>query len=750
MAERLTIASTPLAPYEQFIQAKRPALIPTGFTPSDINPMLFPFQRDIVTWACKRGRACILLDCGLGKTPIQLEWARLVADHADGPVLILAPLSVSLQTQREGVKFGIPVTVCRSQADVIDGVNITNYEMLHHFDPAAFVGVVLDESSILKAHDGKTRSRIIESFSDTAYKLACTATPAPNDHMELGNHAEFMGVMSRTEMLSMFFVHDGGDTSQWRLKQHGETAFWEWVASWAVLMRRPSDLGYDDDGFVLPALNVHRYRGESELVADNALFAAAPDTLLEQLRTRRATIQHRVGALIDAITSSTNTDQWLVWCDLNSEQDAVADACKAEDITVSSIQGTTPDCDKLRLEEEWRLGKRRVLVTKPTVFGFGMNWQHCRKMAFVGMSHSYEQYYQAIRRCWRFGQPRAVDVHIFTTEQDDVVVENVMRKEQQAIRMAETMVASTRNVTSAEIRNTERTTNGYHTDDASSAKWRMMLGDCVERIRELNDDQIDYTIFSPPFASLYTYSNSERDMGNCKDDAEFAEHFAYLVPQLLRVTRPGRLLSFHCMNLPTSKERDGVIGIRDFRGELIRAFTDAGWIFHSEVCIWKDPVTAMQRTKALGLLHKQLKKDSTMSRQGIPDYIVTMRKPGVNDKPVSHTNETFPVALWQRYASPVWMDINPSKTLQYRMAKDADDERHICPLQLEVIERCVDLWTADGDTVLSPFAGIGSEGYVAVQRHRQFIGIELKRSYYDAACRNLAHAEMLATARTLF
>lgn len=268
-------------------------------------------------------------------------------------------------------------------------------------------------------------------------------------------------------------------------------------------------------------------------------------------------------------------------------------------------------------------------------------------------------------------------------------------------------------------------------------KYAMYQGDCVEIIKDIPDNSIHYSIFSPPFASLYTYSSSERDMGNCKDIDEFMIHFNYLIPELYRTTMSGRLLSFHCMNLPTSKQNHGYIGIQDFRGELIRAFVKHGWIYHSEVCIWKDPVTAMQRTKALGLLHKQLKKDSCMSRQGIPDYLVTMRKPGDNVERVTHTNNSFPVSIWQRYASPVWMDINPSNTLQRMSVREDDDERHICPLQLEVIERAIDLWTNPNDIVLSPFAGIGSEGYVALQRHRKFIGIELKGSYYKQAVTNL-------------
>ena len=274
-----------------------------------------------------------------------------------------------------------------------------------------------------------------------------------------------------------------------------------------------------------------------------------------------------------------------------------------------------------------------------------------------------------------------------------------------------------------------------------SRTWSIYHGDCIDVVKGIPDESVHFSVFSPPFASLYTYSNSDRDMGNCKTDEEFFMHFGFLVDELYRVLKPGRNISFHCMNLPTSKERDGQIGIRDFRGDLIRLFVSKGFIFHSEVCIWKDPVIAMQRTKALGLLWKQVRKDSCMSRQGIPDYLVTMRKPGENIERVSHTHEEYPVSLWQKIASPVWMDINPSDTLQKESAREEKDERHICPLQLEVIRRALQLWTNPNDIVLSPFAGIGSEGYVSVQEGRRFIGVELKESYYKQAIANLQVAE---------
>ena len=274
-------------------------------------------------------------------------------------------------------------------------------------------------------------------------------------------------------------------------------------------------------------------------------------------------------------------------------------------------------------------------------------------------------------------------------------------------------------------------------DQCITDQFALYNGDCVKISRELPDESVDFIIYSPPFASLYVYSNSDYDMGNVKDDAEFMEQFAFLVKEMYRILTPGRLMAVHCMNLPTSKVRDGYIGIKDFRGDLIRSFQKEGFIYHSEVCIWKDPVTAMQRTKALGLLYKQVRKDSAMSRQGIPDYLIVMRKPGENTKPISHTHDEFPVEIWQQYASPVWMDINQSRTLNKVPARESDDERHICPLQLDVIERAMSLWTRPEDVVFSPFAGIGSEGYVALTMGRKFIGAELKQSYYAVAKENL-------------
>lgn len=738
--------------YEEFISRKKVIDQDTGIqNPPDLNPKLFDFQRDIVRWSLKRGRAAIFADCGLGKTPMQLEWARVIRDHTGGNVLILAPLAVAQQTVREGAKFGIDVKYCRSQEQTEKGITIANYEMLDHFDAAQFSGVVLDESSILKNYTGKFRNQIIETFKNTPFRLACTATPAPNDHMELGNHCEFLGVMSRTEMLSMFFVHDGGDTAKWRIKGHAETDYWKWVCSWAVMLRKPSDLGYDDGKFILPELQIkHAVVEITECdSADGFLFRMPAATLSERQTERKLTVEQRV-SLASELVKTDQSVPWLVWCDRNDESAALAESIPES----TELTGS----DKPEMKEAAMLGfssgNVRVLVTKPSIAGFGMNWQHCANVVFVGLSDSYEQFYQAIRRCWRFGQTKTVQCWIVTASTEGAVVANIERKEKDAQKMADEMVKHMHVYNEENIKGTRREKNEYKEGEKQGKKYRALLGDCVARMKELPDESIDFSIYSPPFSSLYTYSNSDRDMGNSKSDDEFFHHYGFLISEHFRTHRPGRCISVHCMNLPTSKERNGYIGIRDFRGDIIRAFEKAGFIYHSEVCIWKDPVVAMQRTKALGLLHKQLCKDSCMSRQGIPDYLVTFRKPGENSNPVSGQLEHFAgdmqtfkntgnlsIDIWQRYASPVWMDINPSKTLQKESAREEKDERHICPLQLDVIERALQLWSKEGDMVLSPFMGIGSEGVMSLRLGRKFVGIELKESYWKQACKNLDNTE---------
>ncbi len=440
--------------YGNFLQAKRIAVKPAGFDPSrPLTAKLFDFQKDIVRWGLRKGKSAFFEDCGLGKTAQQIEWAYHVFTKTGRPVLIFAPLAVSQQTHREGAKFGIPVKVCRAQSEIQHGVNIANYEMLEHFDPGEFAGIVLDESSILKG-DGPMRKAITEFSSVIPYRLACTATPAPNDHMELGNHAEFLGIMSKTEMLATFFVHDGGDTSKWRLKGHAEAAFWRWVASWAVMVRRPSDLGYDDGGFDLPPIEYHQHTVAAEWSAD-FLFPVEAQTLQERNGARRDSLDARVKLCAELVNNSR--EQWVLWCNLNDESKALALAIP----DCVEVTGSDSDKHKEQAAMDFIDGKVRVLGSKASIFGFGMNFQRCRNAAFVGLSDSWESVYQATRRIWRFGQERTVHTHFITGELEGAVVRNIQRKETQAAEMAESMLGHMRAINTAEIHGTVRETNSY-------------------------------------------------------------------------------------------------------------------------------------------------------------------------------------------------------------------------------------------------------------------------------------------------
>ena len=422
--------------YAEFLNTKREKVNPCGFAvdPSAMTPALFDWQREIIAWALKRGRAAMFEDCGLGKTAQQLEWARHVVEHTGRAVLILAPLAVSDQTIREGGKFGIAVHRCNSGDDVIPAaVNVTNYERLEKFNSDPFAGIVLDESSILKAYDGKTRRMITDFAKPIEYRLCCTATPAPNDLIELCNHAEFLDIMSGKEILALFFRQDGNTTHNWRLKGHARQAFWMWMAEWSVAIRRPSDIGYSDDGYILPPLNMIQETVTND-VHDGWLFAMEARTLAERRESRKNSLGRRVARAAELANNSS--EQWLIWCDLNAEGDALADAIP----DAVQVKGADSTDFKEKTLNDFATGNLRVLVSKPSIAGFGMNFQTCHNVLFVGLSDSYEAFYQAIRRCWRFGQTKSVNCHVLCADSDGAVVENIRRKDAQSTEMFDEVV----------------------------------------------------------------------------------------------------------------------------------------------------------------------------------------------------------------------------------------------------------------------------------------------------------------------
>ena len=451
--------------YSEFLNNKKFVLESSGFEVdrSELNPNLFDFQKDIVRWALAKGRAAVFASCGLGKTLIQLEWADKICKHTgdNSKILILAPLAVSAQTVREGEKFNISVNLCESQADVKSGINITNYEKLDKFTAYEFTGVVLDESSILKSFTGKVRTAIIDNFSRVPYKLACTATPAPNDYMELGNHSEFLGVMTRAEMLAMFFVHDGGQTSKWRLKGHAEGIFWQWMASWAVFIDNPVNLGYKTTAYNLPELNIN------EIVVDADKHFNEALTLTERRQARKDSLPDRCRKAAEIVNNSD--EQFIVWCDLNAEQDKLAEYIQDN----VSVQGSTKNKLKIERESDWRHGGHRTLITKPLCFGYGMNWQHCHNMIFTGLSDSYEQFYQALRRCWRFGQKHAVNVYIIISGKEGCVKQNIERKEADFLKMQTEMIKLTKDITKKELKKTCRISTPYKPSELMRLpKWK--------------------------------------------------------------------------------------------------------------------------------------------------------------------------------------------------------------------------------------------------------------------------------------
>lgn len=451
-----------LTDYEEFIASKRIASKPSGFTidRDTLHKALFEYQLDIVTWALRRGRAALFEHTGMGKTLQQLVWGDEVSKFTNGGMgLLLAPLAVTHQTKQEADRWGITAREVTNQSECGPGINITNYDKLDRFDPSLFDFVIIDESSRLKSYDGAFRNFVISAFANCPFRLACTATPAPNDYMELGNHAEFLGIMTRTEMLATFFTHDGGDTSKWILKGHAEEAFWKWVCTWAVMIQKPSDLGYSDDGFELPPLHIHHRTVERDdaIPDDGALFQLEARTLQERQRERKLSTTDRVGACAEIVLESD--EQCIVWCDRNGEQDAIAKILGNRCVSIHG-HGMSDD-DKVRLYELWKSGAVPYMVVKGIMFGFGLNMQQCHRMVFLGLSDSWEQYFQAIRRCWRFGQAHAVDSYVVTSSLEGAVVANIERKEQQASEMAARMIEHMRAEMEREIRSCDREEEEY-------------------------------------------------------------------------------------------------------------------------------------------------------------------------------------------------------------------------------------------------------------------------------------------------
>lgn len=726
--------------YEDFLATKTWDDPATGITIDEnaLSPVLYPFQRALVAWALRRGRAGLFAHTGLGKGLMLLEWT----EHIAGPVLILAPLAVTHQLQRESEnKFGRTLQYVRRPEDITQRVVVTNYDMMQRFYDTPFTGIVCDESSIIKSITSKTREALLKHFAHIPYRLCCTATPAPNDIAEIGNHAEFLGVMKRTDMLSAFFVHDD---SGWRLRGHAANAFYRWMASYAMALRSPDDIGFDGRAFQLPPLTIKAHTVQTPRYANGALFNdIGLKGITDRAATRRNTLSERVAL---AVTLAQQAEgQVICWCGLNEESTALARALGPD--ACVEVHGT------LSLEEkESRLlqfldGQKQILVTKPVIAGHGLNMQQANTAIFVGLSDSWESWFQTIRRMWRYGQTHEVVVHVVLSDREQPILTNIQRKEHQAEGMVQHMIEHMQVHEQEALHGQPASNTTEPIQHFQGPGWDLYQGDCVDGLQHVPDNSVGLTVTSPPFLALYQYSPTERDIGNSKNTAAFFAHFRYVADQLMRVTMPGRHVAMHVSQVPAMLVRDGWIGMKDFRGEMVRAMSEWGWLYHGEVVIDRDPQAQAIRIRAKGLAFQQLHKDASWLRPALADYILLFRKPGDNPVEIHPDvdNET-----WIQWARPIWYGIKETETLNAAEARDADDDRHICPLALGTIERCIRLWSNQGETCLDCFSGIGSTGFIALKHGRRYIGCELKPSYAATSVKNLAMALQQQSQQTLF
>lgn len=752
-----------MSSYAELLESKIKKRQETGFdiSESELSQSLYPFQKYLVKRALKNGKFAIFADCGLGKTIMQLEWAKKVSEHTGRPVLILTPLVVNIQTIMQAERFGLMCEKLKSDVFGV-GVYISNYEQLHNIDCSQFSGVVLDESSILKNYTGKYKQLIIESFKDTQFKLACTATPSPNDLNEIGNHSEFLDVLDSQDMRSKWFVRDEG-MNNYRLKFHAKKDFYAWISSWASMICKPSDLGFSDEGYILPKINqIDHCITTMAKVGSGLLFNQASINATNYNSELRDTKESRMKKVIEICN---NTDgQILIWVKHNDEGAYLEKHLES----CVNVQGSDSNEKKETNLLGFAESKFRILITKAKIAQFGMNFQNCSTQIFASIDFSFESYYQQIRRSYRFGQKNEVNIHVITTDTMENVVKTIEKKQRQFIEMQDEMNRNINNVKYGLLSEYER--KEFKNEDVFLIK-----GDSCIEVKTIPDNSIDLIIFSPPFSSLFTYSNYIHDMGNNESHADFFKQYDFLLKDLYRILKPGRLMCCHTKDLGVYKNSSGYTGMYDFTREHTKSVIDmmpkdwvndttgkntdscqdAGFKLHSKITIWCDPVLEMQRTKTQRLLYKTVTSDSTKTGIGMAEYITIFKKWDGSDEsnwePVTNLNkQNFPLDTWQKWASPVWMDIKRTDVLNGKEGTDLGDEKHIAPLQLEVIHRLVNLYSNKDETVFTPFLGIGSEIYKSVENGRKGIGIELKDSYFDTAVKNICNVMGKKKQLTLF
>ena len=726
--------------YQDILERKKVRRIESGFDAPDLNPALFDFQQYCVRKMLKMGKGAIFAGCGNGKTLMQLEWAKRVAEHEGKPVLILAPLSVSKQTIAEGARFGYHVVLHRDRTPD-DKLIITNYEQIENINAEEFVGVVLDESSILKNFTGHYKRLLIEVFEFIPYKLFCSATPSPNDLNEIGNHSEFLDVLDAQDMRSRWFVREEG-MNNYRLKGHAKSDFYGWIASWAIMFENPADIGFIETGkkFILPPLNYVEHTIESQ-PEEGCIFAQGIVNATNFNAELRKTMAERLE--MAAKLARESDGQVLIWIKQNAEGDILRKLLPE----AVEVRGNDKDTVKEERLLDFAAGKFKILISKAKICGYGMNFQNCGTQIFAAPDFSFEDFYQQVRRSYRFGRKGAVNIHLIITDSMANARATIERKQKNFEEMLHEINQNVNEKTYGLL-------NEYEYREYKDDFVFLMKGDTTIEIKRIPDNSVDLIIFSPPFSSLFTYSNYIHDMGNNESHEEFFAQYAFLLRELYRILKPGRLMCCHTKDLGVYKNSAGYTGMYDFTGEHTRHVLAEGFKLHSKVTIWCDPVLEMQRTKTQRLLYKQVTSDSSKTGIGMAEYITIFKKWEGDEadwEPIQNLNkENFPLETWQRWASPVWMDIKRTDVLTASEGTAMGDEKHICPLQLEVINRLVNLWSNEGEVVFTPFLGIGSEIYEAVKNNRRGIGCELKDSYFDVAVQNIKKIEASAQQKTLF
>lgn len=720
---------------------------------AEFAPHLHEYQRFAATFAVARERAALFLECGLGKTSIALAWIEHV--RADRPAVICAPLAALHEFENERAKFFPSIPVRRVETGAFgawlrnpEGIAlVTHHAFVDERDLDGIAALVLDESSILKSGDGAIAGNLVRSCRPVPFLLALSATPAPNDPTEYATHATFLRYMrSDAEFRARFFVRDG---REWRVKGHAKAALPRWLSRFALWMTDPLAYGMPCDALPKDPYTVKYLplRSVDGVDMERDLFGGPAGAMDMSTRAQvRASIYDDANRM-DAVIQLAKHGRSIVWATRNGHADAIEDALSLAGLRVRQIAGTTPDAERVEIVRAFQAGELDALVSKASVIGHGVNLQSADRMIFAGYDESYEAMHQAIRRAHRQGRRGRLDVFIPTTPEEEGTVNALQVKQ---VRWAEDAARQQSEFVEALGADLEAFRTGGEMghyvdiadrmDQVETEHFRLIHGDSIEVMGEMEPECVDMAVFSPPFSSLFTYSSETADMGNCSDEgeAEFNIHFAHFAERLCRVMKPGKVVALHLAQLVAFRARHGRKGIRDFRGTVIRSMEEAGFLYYGEFVIPKNPQAAAIRTKSERLQFSQFRRDSLESSPALNDYMLEFRKPGTQDRPVINdvSNEE-----WIRWASGVWGDINETDVLNYHQARAEEDEKHICPLQLSVIERCIRLWTNPGDVVLSPFAGIGSEPYTAIRQRRFGLGIELKAEYFKQAAANCYRAE---------